>query len=103
MLSAECLGTSCKHYPISFNYTCKHISESKLCIHKSKLDYEMPKQFVFTSEYKYMIISENVDSKDFIVDFRFFLCDFGHIILSISLRKKSEEQLNRNLKSYLQR
>lgn len=82
MLSAECLGRSCKHYPISFNYTCKHISESKLCVRKSKLDSEMPKQFVLTSADKNMIISANVDSIDLVVGFRFFLCTFGHIVLS---------------------
>ncbi|KAI1240975.1 hypothetical protein IHE44_0009431 [Lamprotornis superbus] len=48
VLSVECFGRSCKHYPISINYTCKHISGSMLCAHKSKLDYEMPKLFVPT-------------------------------------------------------
>lgn len=81
MLSTECLGRSCKHYPISFNYTCKHISESKLCIHKSKLDYEMPKQFMLTSKDKNTIMFANVDT-DLVVDFRFPLFNFGHIILS---------------------
>lgn len=80
LLLQGALCWSCKHYPISFNYTCKHISESKLCVRKSKLDSEMPKQFVLTSEDKNMIISANVDNIDLVVGFRFSFCTFGHIV-----------------------
>lgn len=54
----------------------------------------MPEQFVLPTEYKYVIISENVESTDLEVGFRFPLCNFGYTILSISWKKKKKSLKN---------